>query len=99
VAEHAVVVNVSRYRPAAGKRDELLQAMKRMAERASGAEGCFGAQACASDRDREDLVAISRWESRRSLDAFAGTAASATEREHLEGLLAGPADRENLTPV
>ncbi|TMD13797.1 MAG: hypothetical protein E6J00_07290 [Chloroflexi bacterium] len=99
MAEHAVVVNVSRYRPAPGRRDDLLQAMSRMAERASGAQGCFGAQACTSDRDHDTLIAISRWESQKSLDAFAGTAASATEREHLEGLLGGPADRENLTPV
>jgi quinol monooxygenase YgiN len=99
VAEHAAVINVSRYRPASGKRDELLKAMARMAERASSAPGCFGAQACVSDRDHETLIAISRWESRPALDAFAGTAASTTEREHLEGLLGGSAQRENLTPV
>lgn len=99
MAEHAAVVNVSRYRPASGKRDQLIEAMRRMAERASSAPGCFGAQACASDRDREDMIAISRWESPQALDAFAATAASATEREHLEGLLAGPAARENLTPI
>lgn len=99
MAEHAAVINVSRYRPASGKRDELLKAMARMAERASSSPGCFGAQACVSDRDHETMIAISRWESRRALDAFAGTAASTTEREHLEGLLGGPAERENLTPV
>jgi len=99
VAEHAAVINVSRYRPASGKRDELLKAMTRMAERAGSALGCFGAQACVSDRDHETLIAISRWESQKSLDAFAGTAASTTELEHLERLLGGPAERENLTPV
>lgn len=99
MAEHAVVVNVSRYRPAAGKRQELMAAMRKMAERASSAKGCFGAQACQSDRDQEDLVAVSRWESDQALHAFSNTAASAAEQEHLKGLLAGPAQRENLRPV
>ena len=99
MAEHAAVINVSRYRPASGKRDELRKAMARMAGRASSAPGCFGAQACVSDRDHETLIAISRWESQKALDAFASTAASTSEREHLEGLLGGPAQRENLTPV
>jgi quinol monooxygenase YgiN len=99
LAEHAAVINVSRYRPAPGKREDLLRAMTQMAERASGAPGCFGAQACSSDRDHEDLIAISRWESRQALEAFSGTAASTADREHLQGLLGGPAQRENLTPV
>lgn len=99
MAEHAAVVNVSRYRPAAGKRQDLLSAMKRMADRASKANGCFGAQACESDRDREDLIAVSRWESSQALQAFANTAEAAAEQEHLKGLLAGPAQRENLRPV
>ncbi|HYM49409.1 MAG TPA: antibiotic biosynthesis monooxygenase family protein [Candidatus Limnocylindrales bacterium] len=98
MADHAAVVNVSRYRPAQGKRDQLLAAMKTMAQRAAQAKGCFGAQACASDRDHEDLVAVSRWESRQALEAFASTAASAAEQDHLKNLLHGPADRENLTP-
>ena len=99
MAEHAHVVNVSRYRPASGKRQELMSAMKRMAERASQATGCFGAQACESDRDREDLIAVSRWESADALHSFSTTAASTAEQEQLKGLLAGPAQRENLRPV
>jgi quinol monooxygenase YgiN len=99
MAEHAAVVNVSRYRPASGKRQELISAMKRMAERAASAKGCFGAQACESDRDRDDLIAVSRWESPQALEAFSTTAASTAEQEHLTGLLAGPAQRENLRPM
>lgn len=96
--EHAAVVNVSRYQPARGKREDLLKAMKRMAERASSAEGCFGAQACQSDQDRETLVAVSRWKSEGALDAFSKTAESVSEQEHMDRLLDGPARRENLTP-
>lgn len=99
MAEHAAVINVSRYRPASGKRNELLKAMKRMAERANQARGCFGAQCCESDSDRDDLVAVSRWETQQALDAFSGTAAVAADHDHLQGLLQGPANRENLKPV
>ena len=99
MAEHAAVVNVSRYRPAPGKRSALLAAMKRMAERAAETKGCFGAQACESDQDREDLIAVSRWESAQALNAFADTAESIAEQDHLKGLLAGPARRENLRPL
>jgi quinol monooxygenase YgiN len=99
MAEHAAVINVSRYRPAAGKRSELLSAMRRMADRAAQARGCFGAQACESDRDRDDLVAISRWESPDALRAFSDTAEAAADQEHLKGLVAGSAQRENLRPL
>jgi quinol monooxygenase YgiN len=99
MAEHAAVVNVSRYQPAAGKRTELLSAMRRMAVRAADAKDCYGAQACESDQDRNDLIAISRWKSAEALHAFSNTAQSAADQEHLTGLLAGPARRENLRPV
>jgi quinol monooxygenase YgiN len=99
MAEHAAVINVSRYRPATGKRSDLLAAMKRMADRATEAKGCFGAQACESDQDREDLIAISRWESAHALDEFSKTAASISEREHLKSLVSGETRRENLQPL
>ena len=99
MADHARVINVSRYRPAPGKRHDLMSAMKKMAERASKAKGCFGAQACESNRDREDLVAVSRWESEQALHEFSSTADSVAEQEHLKNLLAGQAQRENLRPL
>ena len=99
MVEHAAVVNVSRYRPAPGKRSDLMTAMKRMAARAAEAKGCFGAQACESDEDREDLIAVSRWDSAQALEAFSSEAASVAEQEHLKGLVAAPARRENLRPV
>jgi quinol monooxygenase YgiN len=98
MAEHAAVIDVSRYYPAPGKRDELLAAMKRMAERAAASKGCFGAQACDSDQDRNALVAVSRWDSQSSLDAFAQSPDFVTEREQLSSLLAKSAQREHLRP-
>ena len=99
MAEHAIVIDVSRYYPAQGKRQELLSAMKTMADRAGESKGCFGAQACESDSDGESLVAISRWASRADLDAFARSADFVTEREKLASLLGRNAEREHLTPV
>jgi quinol monooxygenase YgiN len=97
--EHAVVIDVSRYHPVDGKREELLAAMKRLARQASAAEGCFGAQACASDQEPNTLIAISRWKSATALQSFAATAATMAERERLTALLDRPAGHEHLTPL
>jgi quinol monooxygenase YgiN len=96
--EHASVIDVSRYYPASGKRDELLSAMKRMAQRAAESKGCFGAQACVSDHDQDALVAISRWESQSALDGFANSPEFVHERDGMTSLLSRPAHREHLRP-
>ncbi len=101
MTEHAAVIDISRYYPAPGKRDELLRAMKQMADRAASSDGCFGAQACDSDQDEEALVAVSRWESQSSLDSFAQSPEFVREREQLTSLLSKlskPAHREHLRP-
>ena len=99
MAEHAAVINVSRYRPTAGKRQELVAAMRQIAEQAVAAKGCFGAQVCESDLDPEELVGISRWESAQALKAFSDAAASTSQRERFRGLVTGAAKRENLSPI
>lgn len=99
MTEHAAVVDVSRYRPAGGKRDELISGMKRIASRAAQAEGCFGAQVCSSSGDPDTLVAVSRWRSAEALEAFGREADSIAERERLTELLAGAGDHEHLTPI
>ena len=98
MAEHAAVIDVSRYYPASGKRDELLDAMKKIADLAASSEGCFGAQACVSDQDGDALIAISRWESRSALDGFAESPDFMQERERLTSLLSKPAHREHMRP-
>jgi quinol monooxygenase YgiN len=98
MTEHAAVIDVSRYYPAPGKRDELLRAMRQMADRAASSDGCFGAQACDSDQDEEALIAVSRWESQSSLDRFAQSPEFIHEREQLTSLLSKPARREHLRP-
>jgi quinol monooxygenase YgiN len=99
MAEHAHVIDVSRYYPAQGKRQELLTAMKQLAEKATASKGCFGAQACESDHDRDALIAVSRWSSQADLDGFAGAPDFVHDRERLTSLLAKPAQREHLRPV
>jgi|ERR671923_3027887 quinol monooxygenase YgiN len=98
MAEHAAVIDVSRYYPAPGKRDELLDAMRTIAAMAASSNGCFGAQACDSDQDPEALIAVSRWDSQSSLDSFAESPAFTRERERLTSLLSKPAQREHLRP-
>jgi quinol monooxygenase YgiN len=97
--EHAVVVDVSRYRPADGRRDEMVAEMRKIAARAAQAEGCFGAQVCVSSSDKDSLVAVSRWKSRQALEKFAGELQSIASRDRLTQLLAGRAQHEHLTPL
>ena len=97
--EHAVVIDVSRYRPADGKREEMITEMKKIVARASQADGCFGAQVCVSSSDRDSLVAVSRWRSRAALESFAGEVQSTASQNKLTQLLAGRAQHEHLTPV
>lgn len=99
MVEHAVVINVSRYRPAAGQREELLAGMRRIAELAALQEDCYGAQACTSSRDPDTLIAVSRWKSEEALNAFSTAAASTAEQDRLTGLLDRPPDHENLIPL
>lgn len=97
MAEHATVIDVSRYHPADGRRDELLAAMRRIASAASEASGCFGSQVCVSEGDPDALVAVSRWESAEALKRFAESPDFVSEREGLAGLLGRDAVREHLS--
>jgi quinol monooxygenase YgiN len=96
--EHAAIIDVSRYYPAPGKREDLLEAMRTLATSAASSEGCFGAQACESDQDADTLVAISRWASEGAMEAFANSPDFVGEREQLTSLLARPTAREHLRP-
>lgn len=98
MAEHAKVIDVSRYYPVQGKRDELLSAMKELAAKAASSPGCFGAQVCESDQEHAALVAISRWASQSDLEGFAGSPSFVKERERMASLLAKPAQREHFLP-
>ncbi len=68
--EHAGLIQVTTFRPAPGRRDEVLAMCAQTQQRAAAADGCFGAQTCTVDDDPDAVAAISRWRDRRSLEAF-----------------------------
>ena len=70
MAEHAGLIQVTTFRAAAGRRDELLALCAETQERAATADGCFGAQTCTAEEDPDAVVTISRWRDRHSLEAF-----------------------------
>jgi quinol monooxygenase YgiN len=70
VNEHASVIRLSHHFPATGRRDEAAALLKAVAESMRDAPGCFGAQLVSSDRDPEELVLISRWESEEAMERF-----------------------------
>src|SRR5437764_5356519 len=70
MTEHAGLIQVTTFRPAPGRRDEVLTRCAEAQERAAAADGCFGAQTCTVDEDPDAVVAISRWRDRHSLEAF-----------------------------
>jgi quinol monooxygenase YgiN len=70
MAEHASLIQVTTFRPAPGRRDELLALCAETQERAAAADGCFGAQTCTVGDDPDAVVAISRWRDRHSVEAF-----------------------------
>ena len=70
MTEHAGLIQVTTFRPAPGRRDEVLALCAETQQRAAAADGCFGAQTCTVDEDPDAVAAISRWRDRRSLEAF-----------------------------
>ena len=70
MTEHAGLIQVITFRPAPGRRDEVLALCAQTQEHAAAADGCFGAQTCTVDEDPDAVAAISRWRDRHSLEAF-----------------------------
>jgi quinol monooxygenase YgiN len=97
MAEHASVVRLSRFQPAAGKRDELIRVLEEGAEGIRKLDGCFGAQICTVRGTPDVIVAISRWASQSAVDKFVED--SAAERAGLGPLVAAPPVSEHLIPV
>jgi quinol monooxygenase YgiN len=72
MSEHAHVIRVSAFRPAPGRRDELVDVCQALAELARVADGCFGAQVCQVSERPDDVAVVSRWRDRSALDSFTG---------------------------
>ncbi|HEY1296491.1 MAG TPA: antibiotic biosynthesis monooxygenase family protein [Chloroflexota bacterium] len=97
MAEHASVVRVVRFKPAAGKRDELVSMLELGAEQIRKMEGCFGVQICTVREAPDEVASISRWASQSALDAF--LRATDAQRGGLNALAAGAPVTEHLTPI
>ncbi len=98
MADHARLVRVNRFRPAAGKEKEVVDGLKKMRERAAAAEGCFGAQVSRSREDPEVLVFISRWADEAALERFRADPWFVPEQARLRALLS-EAHHEHLIPI
>ncbi len=97
MAEHASVVRLTRFQPAAGKRDELIRVLEEGAQGIRQLEGCFGAQICTVHETPGVIVAISRWASQSAVDKFVQD--SAAQRAELGPLVAAPPASEHLIPA
>jgi quinol monooxygenase YgiN len=97
VAEHASVIRVIRFTPAAGKRDELVSRLEQGAEQIRQMDGCFGIQICTLREAPDTVASISRWASESALDAF--LQASEPQRGSLNALASAAPVIEHLTPI
>ena len=97
MAEHATIVRLTRFQPAAGKRDELIRRLEEGAAGIRQLEGCFGAQICTVREDPDAIVAISRWANQAAVDQFLQT--TATQRADVASLTAVPPSSEHLISV
>lgn len=97
MAEHATVIRIARYQPAAGKRDELAERLKTGAEQLRQMEGCFGAQICSSSESADEVVAVSRWASQAAVDRFLQE--TATQRAGIGELTSGAPRTEHLSSL
>lgn len=95
--DHARVVRLSRHFPATGRRDEVAGVLKAVADAMRDAAGCFGAQVASSDRDPEQIVLISRWESVEALERFNQSPEFTGFERELESSLEGPPEGESFT--
>ena len=98
MTEHAALIQVTTFRPAPGRRDEVLTRCAQSQERAAAADGCFGAQTCTVDEDPDAVVAISRWRDRHSLQAFQAAEADSSPVPAGDALTDRPVTRR-YTPV
>lgn len=97
MAEHATVIRVIRFKPAPGKREELISTLEDGAEQIAQMEGCFGVQVCTIREAPDEVASISRWASQSALDAFLRT--SEPQRGGVNALASAPPVTEHLTPI
>lgn len=97
MSDHAGVVRVARHYPAQGRHDEVAGLLKAEAEDMRDAPSCFGAQVVSSDRDQEQLVLISRWESYEVMEHFHSRPEFTGLQREMQPILEGPPEIEIFT--
>ncbi len=90
MADHAVIVRVTRMRPADGREKELRRLLDSFVSATRDRPGCFGAQVCTVTEEPGWVAAISRWSDQAALDE--AIPKGDTERQELGRLLAAPAE-------
>jgi quinol monooxygenase YgiN len=95
--EHASIVRVARFRPAAGQRDALLNRLQGGVDGIRQRDGCFGAQICGLREEPETIAVISRWSNQAALDSF--LAESADQRAGASAFTQGPATTETFVSL
>ena len=93
----APLVVTAIFRPAEGKREQVLAAMARVIPRVHEEEGCN----LYAIQEAEDgtIAMIEHWDSAATLDAHGAAAPVADFNVELEGLLASPVEVTRYTPI
>jgi quinol monooxygenase YgiN len=76
MSEHASVVRIIRFRPAADRRADLTTRLRSRLDEIRQLEGCFGAQVCTLQEEPDVVAVISRWVSQSALDQFLSSTAA-----------------------
>ena len=97
MAEHANVVRVARFRPAPGRREELVNRLQSGADGIRQRDGCFGAQICTVGEDPDAVVVISRWANQTALEQFLSD--TAAQRAEAAALTSEPPRTETFVSI
>lgn len=97
MAEHANVVRMARFRPATGRREELVNRLQRGVDSIRQRDGCFGAQICTVREDPDVVVVLSRWADQAALEQF--LADTTAQRREAEALTAEPPTTETFVSI
>jgi heme-degrading monooxygenase HmoA len=79
-----VYVSMSRLRVPAERADELVTAFRRRAHLVDGADGFVDLQVWRNDRDREELVMVSRWRDKGAFTAYMRSDAHQISHERID---------------
>src|ERR687886_2016663 len=89
-------VSVSRLRVAAEASDALVAAFRRRARLVDGADGFLDLRVWRSDRDREEVLMVSRWRDRAAFTAYMRSAAHRSSHARIDPSLQAAIRLERL---